>query len=127
MTTRETKRLHVEMLNSYKVPRNLDARSKAIRDDGRWMIMTSDLLDRPDFGWHFAATSLVRGLASPLLAEPPYRWIAQAVRLVGIHSGWGDSVEGDRTRLSAIANAHEMYQNATPSRLHLHAAMLARR
>jgi hypothetical protein len=126
MTTRETKRLHVELLNSYKVPRHLDARSKAIRDDGRWMIMTSDLLDRPDFGWHFATTSLVRGYASPLLAEHPYRWIVQAVRLFGIQSGWGDSVEGDRTRLSAIANAHEMYQNPTPSRLHLHAALLSR-
>ena len=126
MTTQETRRLHAEWLTSYKVPRHLDARSKAIRNDGRRMIMASNAVDQPDFGWTVAVNISVRGYASPLLAEHPYRWVAQAVRFFGILSGNGDSVEGDRTRLSAIANAHEMYQNATPSRLYLHAALLAR-
>ena len=126
MTTRETKRLHTEWLNSYKLPRHLDARSKSIRVDGRRRILASNAMDNPDFGWGVAINNSLRGYASPLLAEYPYRWVAQAVRFFGIQGGKSDSVGGDRTRLSAIATAHDLYLNATPARIFLHAALLAR-
>jgi hypothetical protein len=125
MTTRETERLYSAWLRSYKVPRHLDARSKALRNNSRLMIMASDLKDRPDFGWHVATTCFMRGCTFRLLTKPAYRWIAEAARLCVIQSGGGDPAEGDRAMLSAITAAHEIHLNATPARLLLHATMLA--
>jgi hypothetical protein len=90
------------------------------------MIMASNAMDKPDFGWSVAVNISMRDYASPLLAEHPFRWVAQGVRFFGIQSGNGDCVKGDSTRLLAIATAHEIYQNATRARLFLHAALLAR-
>ncbi len=121
MTTNQIKELYAEWEKISAIPRNLDARSRKIRELARQQDAEWEILNCPDFGWIMAMRLVGADQPCRLLEKAPYRWLQKMTELIVV-MGKAPILDSD---VRVVYEAMELRRSPGTQQSLLHAALLA--
>ena len=121
MSTNQIKELYAEWKQISAIPRNLDARSRKIRELASKNEAGWDILDCPDFGRIMAMRLVGADQPCRLLEKPPYVWLRKMTELIMV-MGKTPILDSD---VQVVFEAMELRRSPGVQQSLLHAALLA--
>ena len=121
MTINQIEKLYAEWEKISAIPRNLDARSRKIRELARQHDAEWEILNCPDFGGIMAMRLVGADQPCRLLEKPPYVWLRKMTELIVV-MGKAHLLDPD---VRVVYEAMELRRSPGAQQSLLHAALLA--